>query len=105
MDWLPKFWPTICVDILKWDFKAAFPKKKFEFVWSNPQCNMFSIARTTGGPRDLVGATTLVATCLEIANWFECPWALENPASGLLKAQTIMQGLPWTDVTYCEYDD
>ncbi len=103
VDWLAKFRPTLCVDILSWDYQAAFPKGYFQFVWASPACTMFSLARTTGGPRDLEGATALVAKCLEIAKWYECPWALENPATGLLRRQPLMQGLPYKVVTYCSF--
>ena len=65
---------------------------------------MFNIARTSGGPRDIEGATALVARCLEIAEHFGCAWALENPATGLLKHQPLMQGLLWCDVCYCKCD-
>ena len=30
-------------------------------------------------------------------------WALENPATGLLKLRPFMAGLPWQDVSYCTY--
>ena len=105
VDWLPKFRPSICVDIMQWDYKSAFPNQHFDIVWSSPQCTMFSQARTTGGPPDIEGATALVAKCLEISRWFGCAWCLENPQTGSLKEQPIMQGLRFTDVTYCKYDD
>ncbi len=105
VDWLPKFQPTMCVDILNWDYKAAFPKDHFDFVWSSPQCTMFSVARTTGPPADIEGACALVARCLEISAYYGCPWALENPQTGSLKAQPLMAGLLFTDVTYCKYNN
>ena len=103
VDWLAKLRPTICVDITQWDYRAACPKDHFAFVWASPACTHFSIARTTGGPRDIEGATALVARCLEIAEYFGCDWCLENPATGLLRRQPLMQGLQWTDVCYCMY--
>ena len=36
-------------------------------------------------------------------DYFGCPWALENPQTGLLKDQALMQELPFGDVTYCAY--
>ena len=87
---------------MTWDYKQ-YPKGHFDFVWGSPACTHFSIARTTGGPRDLEGACALVAKTLEIMAYFECPWALENPATGYLKKQPLMQGLPWDDITYCAY--
>ena len=103
VDWLAKFRPTLCVDIMQWDYRAAFPKDHFQFVWASPACTQFSLARTTGGPRDIEGATALVARCLEIAEYFGCEWCLENPATGLLRRQPLMQGLEWTDTSYCKY--
>ena len=103
VDWLAKFRPTLCVDITQWDYRAAFPKDHFQFVWASPACTHFSLARTTGGPRDIEGATALVKGCLEIAAYFGCEWCLENPATGLLRRQPLMQGLAWTDTCYCKY--
>ena len=40
---------------------------------------------------------------MEIAEYFGCEWCLENPATGLLKRQPLMEGRPFTDVTYCRY--
>ena len=102
VDWEAKYAPTHVADILSWNFKQ-YPKGHFAFVWGSPACTHFSIARTTGGPRDLEGACALVARTLEIMEFFGCPWALENPATGLLKRQPLMAGLPWDDITYCAY--
>ena len=30
---------------------------------------------------------------------------MENPATGLLKDQAVVQGLPFVDTTYCKYDE
>ena len=67
VDWSPRFNASVCEDIMQWDYKAAFPQDYFQFVWASPDCAMFSIARTRGGPRDLVKATALVERCLDIA--------------------------------------
>jgi hypothetical protein len=102
VDWEAKYSPTHVADLMTWDYEQ-YPKGYFSFVWGSPACTQFSIARTTGGPRDIEGATALVARTLEIMEHFECPWALENPQTGLLKDQPLMQGLPHSDVTYCQY--
>ena len=62
VDWLAKFRPTLCVDIIDWDYRTAFPKDHyFQFVWASPACTQYSIARTTRKPRDIEGANALVA--------------------------------------------
>ena len=102
VDWKAKYAPTHVADLMQWPY-YQYPKGHFDFVWGSPACTHFSIARTTGPPRDLEGATALVARTLEIMEYFGCPWALENPATGLLRRQALMQELPYSDVTYCAY--
>ena len=100
----PKYNPTFCYDILEWDYEAYFPRDFFQFVWASPDCTQYSRARTTGKkPRDLEGADRLVRKCLEIFNYFECPYAFENPESGLLKTRDVVQGIPYVDTSYCHY--
>ena len=88
---------------MRWDYQAAFPRDHFQFVWASPASTHFSLARTTGGPTDIEGATALVARCLAIADYFGCEWCLENPATGLLRRQPLMRSLAWTDTCYCKY--
>jgi hypothetical protein len=103
VDLEPKYNPTHCADILTWDYKQYSPDA-FAFVWASPCCTHFSRARTTAKtPRDLDGACGLVAKALEIIRYFGCPYAFENPATGLLKEQSVVDGLAFTDVTYCRY--
>ena len=97
-----KYAPTHVADVHAWDHKQ-YPPDHFDFCWGSPPCTQFSMARTSGPPRDLVGACATVARTLEIFAYFGCPWALENPSTGLLKRQAVVQGLPWRDVTYCKY--
>ena len=46
VDWSERFNPSVRVDIMQWDYKAAFAQDFFQFVWASPDCTMFSIART-----------------------------------------------------------
>ncbi len=102
VDIMAKFKPTHVANIIDWDYKQ-YPKNYFDFCWGSPPCTHFSIARTTGGPRDIEGATAIVQRALEIFHYFCSPWAMENPATGLLKNQAVVQGLPFVDTTYCKY--
>lgn len=67
------------------------PPKGVYGIIANPPCTMFSRARTTAKtPRDLNEGMRLVKECLRIIWEAEAQshlafWALENPATGLLK--------------------
>ena len=99
----PKCEPTHVADVLSWDYRA-YPRDFFGFVWASPVCTHYSIARTTGGPRNLISADRLVRRTLDIMNYFECHWAFENPQSGYLKTRThLVGGLPFFDTSYCRY--
>jgi hypothetical protein len=94
---------TITCDIRTWDYKA-YPTGHFDVVWASPCCTHYSIARTRGGPRDLVWADSLVLKTLEIIDYFKSRiWWIENPQTGLLKTRPFMQGLPYFDIDYCTY--
>ena len=105
VDRVGKFEPTHCVDVLAWDFSAAYPPGHFDVVWASPPCVQYSCARTRGPPRDLEGADRLVAKALEIIDHFGPRWFwVENPATGLLKTRPVVQplGAPYT-ASYCHY--
>ena len=95
--------PTICKDIFKWDYEREYPRGSFDFIWASPDCTQYSRARTTGKPRDLDGADNLVRKTLEIISFYQCPFAFENPESGLLKTREVVQGIPFSDTSYCHY--
>ena len=104
VDACAKYAPTHVADVHKWDH-AQYPPGHFDFCWGSPPCTQFSRSRTNpkAPPRDLAGACATVACTLQIFAYFGCPWALENPSTGLLKRQAVVQDLPWRDVTYCKY--
>ena len=97
-----KFEPTHVVNIHDWDYRQ-YPPNHFQFVWASPPCQNFSRCRSTGGPRDITGACANVARALEIMHYFGAPMAMENPRTGLLKRQAVIEGIPYKDVTYCMY--
>ena len=93
LDINPKTEATHVADILSWNYRI-YPRDHFHFVWASPVCTHYSVARTTGGPRDLLSADRLVVRSLEIIAYFGCNWAMENPQTGLLKTRDIVAGLP-----------
>ena len=100
----PSFMPTICEDILTWDY-TCYPPQHFDVVWASPDCTQYSIARSKAKtPRNLILADSLVQRALEIIRYFNPrAWYIENPASGLLKTREFMHLLPCVEVSYCKY--
>ena len=92
----------INIDILDWDC-TIYPTGYFDVVWASPPCTEYSRAKTTG-VRKIDYANSIVKRTLEIMDYFQPKYyIIENPQSGLLKAQSFMYGIPYTDVDYCKY--
>ena len=54
--------------------------------------------------RKLAKANEIVKRTIEIIEYFEPTfYVIENPQTGLLKRQSIIQHLPFRDVDYCKY--
>ena len=101
----PKSNATHTVDIMLWDYKAAYPVGWFDVIWGSPPCTHFSRARTTGGPRDLVTANAIVKKVIEIISYFRPKtYCIENPWCGMLKEQDYMFMLPMVRADYCMYN-
>ena len=77
LDICPKFNPTHVADVLSWNFRI-YKRDHFRFVWASPVCTQYSIARTTGPPRDLLSADRLVERAMLIMTYFRCHWAFEK---------------------------
>lgn len=67
LDSNPKAVPTICSDILHWDYKA-FESGYFDMIWASPCCTEFSIALKKR-PRNLPLGDALVLKTLEIIDY------------------------------------
>jgi len=96
--------PALWIDILKFDV-SMLPEefKEPDLAWFSPPCIQYSHAKRTG-KRDLEAANKLVQKCFEIIEELQPKkWIIENPQTGLLKSQEIMQGIDFTDVSYCKY--
>jgi len=103
IDILNKFEPTVCIDILTWNYKV-YPKGHFDFVWASPPCTEFSPAKTVG-VRDIEGATQLVKKAIEIIKYFKPKhFCIENPM-GLMRHQPCMQEFLEVrkTISYCKY--
>ena len=93
----------IQTDIVDWDYKAAFEPGTFDMIWASPPCTEYSRAKTIG-VRDIEGSNKVVQRTLDIINYFQPKWwIIENPQSGLLKQQVMMQDLPYKDIDCCKY--
>tara|TARA_S200002703_G_scaffold138709_1_gene129057 strand:+ start:1251 stop:1826 length:576 start_codon:yes stop_codon:yes gene_type:complete len=98
----PKTNPTICVDILEWDY-TSLGDLDFNIIWASPPCIEYSTCLTTR-PRDLEHADKVVKRTLEIIEYFNPDyWYLENPYTGLLKTRPIMENRYFFIVDYCKY--
>lgn len=98
--------PSINVNILNWNYKKYFQEnEKPFFVWFSPPCTEYSClnyARPNKIPNiDL--ANSIVKKGLEIIKYCNCPFIIENPQTGTLKKQGILDNIPFTDVDYCSY--
>ncbi len=95
---------TVQKDVLQFDPVKDLPRKSVDCIWASPPCTQYSIARTTGPPRDLEGADALVRKTLEIAAALgNPPLFIENPYTGLLKTRGILDHLNLRAVDYCSY--
>jgi hypothetical protein len=109
VDMLSKFEPTICKNVLDLtpdDILKVAPgfSKQINCIWASPLCTQYSRARTTAKtPRDLEGSDKLVQKVLDLVKYFDVPFFMENPHSGLLKTRDVVQGVPMRVLDYCQY--
>ena len=105
LDWLAKFKPTICCDILKLDYKAEFQPGEFDIVWGSPCCTNFSKNKHSS-PEELAAATSLVSRTVDIINYLKPRlFFMENPETGKLKHQSVVDNIPVAAADYCQYHD
>lgn len=97
--------PDICIDVLEWDYKAAYPVGYFNVITASPPCTEYSIALTTR-PRNIDASNVVVQRTLDIIAYFQpTRWMMENPRTGLLKSQSVIQDIAFIDVDYCQFSD
>jgi len=100
--------PSLCVDVLTWDYKKQFPQNYFQVIAAGVPCTEYSQAKTTQ-PRNIELADKLVAKTLEIIDYFNPRiWWVENPRGGLLKDRDVIRDRSYIDVgsgapSWCPY--
>ena len=101
-----KFNPSLCKDINVLEIKDV-PFKP-DIIWASPPCTQYSHAKRSG-VRDIEGSNKMVIKTLEIIKELKPKfWFMENPQTGLLKKQPIMNHFPYyqrdyVDISYCKY--
>jgi hypothetical protein len=95
---------SIIANFMEWDW-SDFETGHFDCIWASPPCTHYSIARTTAKtPQDIEGSNRLVERVLALINdMFPVVWFVENPQTGYLKHQPVVQGLRYRDVSYCVF--
>ena len=95
---------TLCMSVL--DIKLdQWPEGYWDVIWASPPCTEFSRAKSTG-IRDTEKASALVRHTLALIQALKPKWwFLENPASGGLKHEEYMAGIPFADTSYCRWSD
>tara|TARA_R110000751_G_scaffold104338_1_gene199807 strand:+ start:2745 stop:3401 length:657 start_codon:yes stop_codon:yes gene_type:complete len=105
-------------DVMDFDYRQ-FPKNTFDIVWASPPCTNYSklqdgwLGRMRKGElytkevqeREMNEDDKLVSRTLEIINYFNCLWFIENPAGSRMKDRIMMKDLPNYIVDYCMYSD
>ena len=96
--------PTICEDILTWDYRQ-YPPNFFRLIAAGVPCTEYSTAKTIG-TRALEHADQVVLRTMEIIEYFHPEiWWIENPRGGMLKHRPFMKNIPFLDVDYCQFSD
>lgn len=101
-----KYDPNICINLLDWDYKKFFEEKgKPNFIWFSPPCNEYSMLNKARPNKvlDIEGSNKIVKKGLEIIQFVNCPFVIENPQTGTLKNQGILDDIIYTDLDYCCY--
>ena len=98
--------PEILTNLLEWDYKKYFEdNNKPYFIWFSPPCNEDSLLNNARPNKicDIEGSNKIVRKGLEIIQYCNCKFVIENPDTSTLKNQGILDELPYTKVDYCSY--
>lgn len=101
----PKTCPDILTDILTWDYRDV---GRFDYIHASIPCDQFSRCHTRG-ERNLPLASSIADKTREIIEYFfkklnsRCLFTIENPATSLLNQEAAVDGLAYSDASYCAY--
>ncbi len=89
LDFNPKYEPTICCDIIEFDYKK-YPVNHFDIIWGSPCCCLHSslqychIGRKWKDREELdktrLEDSKYILKVIEIIEYFNCDYFIENPA-------------------------
>ena len=97
--------PSICIDIMEWDYVAAYPPRYFTIIVAAPPCTEYSAAKWRP-PRQPEKADPVVKRTLEIIHYFQPDrWWLETPRNGELARRDFMQSYPFVDCDHCQFEE
>ena len=97
--------PSICTNIMEWDYRSAFQPGHFHIITAAPPCTEYSAAKWRP-PRDPESADPVVKKTLEVIEYFQPEiWWLETPRNGLLARRDFMQSYPFVDCDHCQFED
>ena len=118
LDILPKFKPTICSDIMDWDYKT-YPTGYFDIIWASPECKVYSTLQHSlninrwGKTREEAKANLektrrehdkYVLRVLDIIEYFKpAKWFIENPWNSNMKSIPQLKALKSYRFDYCRF--
>ena len=101
--------PTICSDILKWNYEDANISP--DIIWASPECKWYS--KLTSSNKKFSAADIdngmnegdkLVQKVFDIIDYFKPKkWFIENPFTGRLKDREIMKDKKYYRTDYCQW--